>query len=244
MAGQSKRLYRSQSNKVIAGVCGGIAEYLNADPTIIRIAWILLSLLPLVPGILIYIAAWIIIPKNPSRIVPVDSTTSSTSSSSSSSVSGAGAVGIFFIIVGGLFLMSNLHIFYWRDWWDISSDYIVPVFLIGAGLVFLMKGSVRQEPDDTPPEPPGFRRDENAGFAESPKPKEQGGRKTLRRSLKDRKLLGVCGGLAEYFEIDPSIVRVAFVVLSIWPFGLGVVVYGVLFLLVPEETSPQPQPQS
>ena len=218
MADSSKRLYRSQSNKVIAGVCGGIAEYLNADPTIIRIAWILLSLLPLVPGILIYIAAWIIIPKDPSKTV------SSTSQGSSSSVSGAGAVGIFFIIIGGLFLMSNLHIFYWRDWWDISADYIVPVFLIGAGVVFLLKGTVKAEPESPPTEPSGFQREENTGFAESPKPQEESGRKTLRRSLNDRKLLGVCGGLAEYFEIDPSIVRVAFVVLSIWPFGLGVVV--------------------
>ena len=239
MADPSKRLYRSQSNKVIAGVCGGIAEYLNADPTVIRIAWILLSLLPLVPGILIYIAAWIIIPKNPSKTV---------STGTSSSVSGAGAVGIFFVIIGGLFLMSNLHIFYWRDWWDISADYIVPVFLIGAGIVFLLKGTVTSEPENAPAEPSGFQPEENKGFTESPKPQpkaqEKSGRKTLRRSLKDRKLLGVCGGLAEYFEVDPSIIRVAFVVLSIWPFGLGVVVYGVLFLLVPEETTPQPQTQS
>lgn len=39
-----KRLYRSNSNKMIAGVCGGIGEYFNIDPTLIRLAWVLVSI--------------------------------------------------------------------------------------------------------------------------------------------------------------------------------------------------------
>ncbi len=61
-----KKLYRSGKNKLLGGVCGGIGEYLNVDPVIIRIVWIVVTLVTLgVGGILAYIIAWIIIPKNP-----------------------------------------------------------------------------------------------------------------------------------------------------------------------------------
>ena len=41
----NKRLYRSNTNYMLAGVCGGIAEYFNLDPTLIRLAWVILTLL-------------------------------------------------------------------------------------------------------------------------------------------------------------------------------------------------------
>lgn len=57
-----KRLYRSRENRVLGGVCGGIGEYFNIDPTLIRLLWILFVFLG-GSGILAYIIAWIIIPK-------------------------------------------------------------------------------------------------------------------------------------------------------------------------------------
>lgn len=60
-----KRLYRSAQNKVLAGVCGGIAEYFNIDPVIVRLIFIVLSLPGLVTGLIVYIIAAIIIPKAP-----------------------------------------------------------------------------------------------------------------------------------------------------------------------------------
>ena len=60
-----KRLYRSQKDKMVAGVCGGIAEYLNVDPVVVRLVWVVATLLSFGLGILAYIVAWIIIPKNP-----------------------------------------------------------------------------------------------------------------------------------------------------------------------------------
>ncbi len=56
-----KKLYRSESNKMLCGVCAGIAEYFNLDPTIIRLAWVLLCLLGF-SGVIVYIIAAIIIP--------------------------------------------------------------------------------------------------------------------------------------------------------------------------------------
>jgi len=58
----SKRLYKSATNKVISGVCGGIAEYFNVDPTIVRLIVVILSLGGAGSPILIYIIAAIIIP--------------------------------------------------------------------------------------------------------------------------------------------------------------------------------------
>ena len=59
-----KRLYKSNKNKMLAGVCGGIAEYFNLDPTLIRLGWIVFSALG-GSGILAYIIAAIVIPQNP-----------------------------------------------------------------------------------------------------------------------------------------------------------------------------------
>ena len=56
-----KRLYRSKKNRMIGGVCGGIGEYFNVDPTLIRLVWILF-LFAGGAGLLAYIIAWIIIP--------------------------------------------------------------------------------------------------------------------------------------------------------------------------------------
>lgn len=59
-----KRLYRSGRDKILGGVCGGIAEYLGIDPVLIRLIWVIITLAWGI-GILAYIIAWIIIPRNP-----------------------------------------------------------------------------------------------------------------------------------------------------------------------------------
>lgn len=59
---ENKRLYRSTTNCMLAGVCGGIAEYFNIDATLVRVAWVIFSCIGL-SGVLAYIIAAIIIPK-------------------------------------------------------------------------------------------------------------------------------------------------------------------------------------
>ena len=59
-----KRLCRSRWNRMLAGVCGGIAEYLGWDPTLVRVAWIVLTLLG-GSGILIYLIFWLVMPESP-----------------------------------------------------------------------------------------------------------------------------------------------------------------------------------
>lgn len=62
-----KRLYRSRTDREIAGVCGGLAKYFEVDPVFIRLAWVLIVLFG-VTGILFYIIAWIIMPLEPVNI--------------------------------------------------------------------------------------------------------------------------------------------------------------------------------
>ncbi|OIP13863.1 MAG: PspC domain-containing protein [Caldisericum sp. CG2_30_36_11] len=61
---ESKRLYRSRKDRVLFGVCGGIAEYFNIDPTIVRLVWVIMTLIYGV-GILLYIILTLIVPKEP-----------------------------------------------------------------------------------------------------------------------------------------------------------------------------------
>lgn len=57
---EPKKLYRSSSNKMICGVCQGVAEYINIDPTIIRLLWVLFGVFGV--GVLVYLVAAIIMP--------------------------------------------------------------------------------------------------------------------------------------------------------------------------------------
>jgi phage shock protein C len=57
-----KKLYRSKKERMIGGVCGGFAEYLETDPTLIRLAWVAACFLWGL-GLLLYLVAWIIVPE-------------------------------------------------------------------------------------------------------------------------------------------------------------------------------------
>lgn len=60
-----KRLYRSKKEQMLGGICGGLAEYIDVDPSIIRLVWVVLIVLSWGLFLLVYIAAWIIIPASP-----------------------------------------------------------------------------------------------------------------------------------------------------------------------------------
>ncbi|MGD9093625.1 MAG: PspC domain-containing protein [Anaerolineales bacterium] len=68
MSEDVKRLYRSETDRWLLGVCGGIAEYFNLDPIIIRILFIIFAMV-FGGGILLYLILWLIIPMRPPEIV-------------------------------------------------------------------------------------------------------------------------------------------------------------------------------
>ena len=60
----NKRLYRSQKDQQIAGVCGGVADYLGVDPTLVRLLWVIFAIAG-GPGLLLYVIMWAIVPQEP-----------------------------------------------------------------------------------------------------------------------------------------------------------------------------------
>jgi phage shock protein C len=139
----SRRLVRLPSEGRLVGVCAGLAAYLEIDVTIVRLAWIILSIFPgaLIGGVVAYLGAWLIMPEGTAP---------------------AGAV------------------------------------------------------------------------ARSP----------LVRSATDRKIGGVCGGIAAYLGVDSTLVRLAVVILSIYPGAIicGVIAYLIAWFIIPQEPAPILQP--
>ena len=130
-----RRLTRRSSAGRLGGICAGLAEYFDTDVTLVRLVWIVLSIIPggIIGGVVAYLAAWIVMPDAPGPATR-----------------------------------------------PISSR--------------------------------------------------------LTRSLVDRRIAGVCGGIAEYLGIDSTAVRVAWVILSIVPgaFVMGAVAYVVAWFIMPE----------
>jgi phage shock protein C len=60
----TRKLYRSKTDRVLAGVCGGLAQYFNLDATLIRVLFVLLAVLG-GSGLVLYVAMWIIVPNQP-----------------------------------------------------------------------------------------------------------------------------------------------------------------------------------
>jgi len=139
-----RRLFRYPTAGRVAGVCAGIAEYLDTDVTLVRVAWIVLSIVPggFVGGLIAYAAAWVLMPVSDAAI----------------------------------------------------------------------QTSIQKL--------------------------------QLTRSVTDRRVAGVCGGIAEYLEVDSTVVRVAWAILTLIPgcIVLGVFAYMVAWFIIPTKSTPEVVP--
>ena len=115
-------LRRSSTDKVVAGVAGGLGRYLGIDPVILRVAFVVLTLAGLA-GILVYIIGWIAIPEEkPGEVVG----TAKHSSGNTARM----IVGGLLILVGGAVLFDNLIPNLSRYFWPAA------IILLGAGVLF------------------------------------------------------------------------------------------------------------
>ena len=71
--GGKRKLMRSSTDKKIAGVCAGLADYFDLDPTIVRVVW-LLAILVGGTGVLAYLVLWIVLPVAPAGVIPTSAT--------------------------------------------------------------------------------------------------------------------------------------------------------------------------
>lgn len=214
-----KRLYRSRVNRMIAGVCGGLAEYSNIDVTLVRILFVILGLMG-GSGIILYIIGAIIIPENPNQPVSVKKKKERDHSI---------FWGSLLIVLGAFLLLNQMDFIPPIHVWALPWNMVWAILLIALG-AFLVFKTNEQKPAATEEKEESMPGEEPKGTDFSAT-----GTKTLFRSKKDRMIAGVCGGLAEYFNMDPTIVRLLYVLLTMFSKGLGILAYIILIFAVPEE---------
>jgi len=142
-----KRLYRSRKNRVIAGVCGGVAEYLNVDPVLVR----LIAVLFLFVGggsLIAYILGIIIIPNEPQTVSNASGTSPEQNvppaeTAAKPGQAGGLVFGLILIALGMIFLLRHIPFFnqfYWW-FWDMGWHFFWPSILILLGLLLIIKAT-------------------------------------------------------------------------------------------------------
>jgi phage shock protein C len=121
-----RRLYRTSTQKVVAGVCSGLGEYFAIDPVWFRIGFVVLAIAG-GSGILIYLLMWLIVPPQPDGYIAPDS--------GRGSVTGVAVIGVVFVIAGTVALVNTA-----APW---LGQYVWPVVLLMGGLVLLLGGLKR-----------------------------------------------------------------------------------------------------
>ncbi len=136
------RLVRSNSDAIIAGVCGGLAAYLNIDPVLVRLAFVILLFASGI-GIPLYIILWVIMPRSDTAGQPgpevIQKNLSEMGSKVSASIGNIGnpnLVGIVLILLGVYFLFSSLG---WLQW--LRSSLFWPMLIIALGAYLLIQRS-------------------------------------------------------------------------------------------------------
>jgi phage shock protein C len=192
-----KKLYRTTSNRVFAGVAGGLAEYFGVNPTLVRIAFILVFFLG-GGGAFAYFLLWILTPRKPSLLVSFEDDDYRIEERDSflGRLIKAGMCAILLLIIGAIF----------------SEDIWMAAFVVGLGIGLYWFWKSREGSF-------GILGERSDG---------------LRRSVSNKKIFGVFGGLAEKWNVDPTILRVIGVVLLFAGVGVLVPVYFLMAILVPK----------
>jgi len=126
-----RRLMRSRDDRVIAGVCGGLGEYLGVDSVLIRIAALILVFAG-GAGIILYLIGWIAMPEAPESPAP-SGAEGAARPAPARPTSSAVVIGLLFIAVGAFFLLDEVF----PDF--LSWHYIWPIALIAVGVAVLLR---------------------------------------------------------------------------------------------------------
>ncbi len=151
----TRKLYRSRSDAILGGVCGGLGQYLNIDPTLVRLFFILLALGNGI-GVLLYLLLWFIVPREGTGEFASSDTIHAgadeiaararglgqdlgTNLPRSSQQSGA-IIGAALILLGAIFFLQNLDL-PWLRW--LRFDTLWPLLLIFGGIFVLLRQTRR-----------------------------------------------------------------------------------------------------
>ena len=206
-----KKLYRSKIDRIFAGVCGGVAEYFNIDVTIVRIITLILIFFKGI-GLFFYFICLIVMKENPEQ-----SAADRKAPQNTTIYWGIGIILLGFALLPHWrwnFWAFNPFSWHFFDLWFFDWDIYWPIIIIGFGILYLVH-TLRQVK-------------EGAGS----------GKKfdKFYRSRKEKVIGGVCGGIANNLKVDPVIVRIGWIILSIaTKFLLGVILYIVCMIVLAEE---------
>ncbi|HEY6959493.1 MAG TPA: PspC domain-containing protein [Candidatus Limnocylindria bacterium] len=123
------RLYRSTTDKVIGGVCGGLAAYFRIDPVIVRLAFVVFTLAG-GASFLLYIVLWI--------AVPVGDTVPMAETTTFFGMRGSETTALVLIAIGALWLLANIGVFRFINW-----SVVWPLVLVAFGAAMLLRGARR-----------------------------------------------------------------------------------------------------
>lgn len=211
------RLTRSNRERVFGGVCGGLAQYIGHDVVLVRVGFVALALLAVPGGVLLYLFAWMIIPLNRDEL-----------QSAPAAPASRRVIGVFLVVAGLLALSASFLPIFWKvPDWRIAG----PILVIVAGIALLLwqhDRRMRERGADGSAEPvtKETATDTMAEMARS--------QRRLVRRHHGRKIAGVCAGMAEYFQVDPAIIRVIWLAL-LFLGGLGFPLYLILWVAMPIE---------
>lgn len=195
-----RRLYRSPYNFMLFGICGGIAEYFNVSPVLVRIIFVITALLG-GWGIVFYLICTLLIPKHPTE----------KGKGIFQKIELSRLWGFILLGVGIYFWLPSFGLFKIIASIDYSSNLFFAFVLITTGFLILISSK---------------RRDLIHEVSKPPK---------LYRPIKQRRLLGVCGGLAVYMNADVNLIRISFILLSFITLGIVAVFYFIIGYLIQVE---------
>ncbi len=241
VAGGLRTLYRHPTQRALAGVAGGIAEWLGWDVTFVRILWVVLFFATAGTALPVYIVLALFLPVGTQGEGELRRATIHVGLHANK------ALACVLISVGTLWLLSNLGILP-----GLSEAFFAfvrvafwPLVLIFVGWRILVALGVRLGKGDLSAQMQGWGRSAAAWGAETGDRMRAGASRAqenaqnesaavgLTRSSSDRIFAGVCGGIARRFQIDPALVRLLWAMVSLATLGLGVIAYLVAALLLP-----------
>ena len=202
-----KRLVRTRDDSVLAGVCGGFGQYFNLDSALVRLLWVFFTIFG-GSGVLAYLVAVFIIPDE----------------STAKDVTPRRLIDGFndkTILWGVLVVLVGIILFFqhgdfinsiWRHFWNSGINVLLAMIIIGTGVYFLY-----QE-----------RQKISIMFG-------LGAEMPLSLSDKDKQLAGVCGGIAKSIGMDSTIIRFFWVYGTIMSVGIGLILYFILALVLPNK---------
>jgi len=229
-----KRLFRSHRDKILAGVAGGMAEYLDMDPTVVRLLWVLAAFFTGGAVFWLYLALWLFLPIGDNTQGQIADPAIKLSEKS------LGIVAWGLIALGMLWLLSNFGILptIWRSFhgiFHLIGLVFWPLVLLAMGWLILSRlghtDAITQKMKGSVPEADAVRERVRSGYHTVRE------RTPLKRSKTDRMLLGVCAGIAHWLNLDPLVVRILWALFSIASLGTGVALYIIMAIIMPEDDS-------